>query len=209
MKRVLLLIFYIFITASFIQVNAQKSALLLIDIQNFYFPGGRLALENPETAGMNAGLILQRFRENEALIIHVRHEFEPGGEIHEYVKPTEEEMVISKNQVNAFIGTELLLTLEENGVEQLIICGMQTHMCVEAAVRAAHDFGYKCILVEDACATRPLQYNDKIISAANVHNSTLSTLQGNYAIVVSTDELLKNFDSYVRTLQSSKSAGNS
>ena len=198
MKRVLLLMFFILISGTFLHVNAQKSALLLIDIQNFYFPGGRLALENPGTAGMNAGLILQRFRENEALVIHVRHEFEPGGEIHEYVKPVEKEMVISKKQINAFVGTELLLTLEENGVEQLIICGMQTHMCVEAAVRAAHDFGYKCILVGDACATRPLQYNDKIISAANVQNSTLSTLEGNYAVVITTDELLKNFDSYIQ-----------
>jgi len=197
MKKSFLILCITLLSSLFFEISAQRTALLLIDIQDFYFPGGNLPLENPETAGMNAGLILNRFREKQEMVIHVRHNFEPGGDIHEYVRPVEGEKVITKNQVNAFIGTELLLTLEENGIEQLVICGMQTHMCVEAAVRAAHDFGYSCIVVADACATRPLQYKDKIISAANVHNSTLSTLEGNYATVVTTNELLKDFDSIV------------
>lgn len=191
LKTLLLLTLFLFAA---IQLSAQKSALLLIDIQNFYFPGGSMALENPEAAGMNAGLILERFRESNDLVIHIRHDFEPGGEIHDYVKPQGGEIVISKSQVNAFMGTELLLTLEENGVDQIIICGMQTHMCVEAAVRAAHDFGYKCFLIGDACATRALQIDENIISAKNVHFSTLSTLKGNYATLMNTDEVLKRFN---------------
>jgi nicotinamidase-related amidase len=179
-------------------LSAQSTALLIIDVQEFYFPGGKMALENPEAAGMNAGLILERFREKGLMVIHVKHEFEPGGAIHEYVKPKEDELVISKNQVNAFLGTELLLTLEENKIEKLIICGMQTQMCVEAAVRAAHDFGYKCMIVEDACASRPLQYKDKIIPASSVHNATLSTLKGSYATILTTGELLKNFEEYIK-----------
>ena len=179
-------------------LSAQKTALLLIDIQDFYFPGGRMTLDNPEVAGMNAGLILEQFRDHEALVIHIKHEFDSGGDIHEYVSPLEEEIVITKNQVNAFIGTELLLTLEENRVGQVVICGMQTHMCVEAVVRAAHDFGYKCILIGDACATRTLQYEENIIPAKNVHYSTLSTLKGNYAELLTTDDLLKNFTDYVQ-----------
>ncbi|HDR67687.1 MAG TPA: cysteine hydrolase [Bacteroidaceae bacterium] len=182
---------------NFLNLQAQKSALLLIDIQNFYFPGGRMALENPDAAGMNAGLILDRFRINGDVIIHVRHDMSPGGEIHNYVKPQQGELVITKNQVNAFSGTELLSTLEGNGIEQLIICGMQTHLCVEAAVRAAHDFKFKCILVTDACATKALQYKENIISAKYVHYSTLSTLEGHYATLITTDELLKNFEQYV------------
>lgn len=198
MKNCVLILSVTLMSVFSCEISAQRTALLLIDIQDFYFPGGRMPLENPETAGMNAGLVLSRFREKQEMVIHVRHAFEPGGGIHEYVKPLEGELVITKNQINAFLGTELLLTLEENGIEQLVICGMQTHMCVEAAVRAAHDFGYLCILVEDACATRPLQYKDKIISAANVQNSTLSTLEGNYATIVTTNELLKNFDNFIK-----------
>jgi len=169
----------------------QKTALLLIDIQEFYFPGGRLQLENPEMAGMNAGLLLDHFRKSEYPVYHVRHNFEPGGNIHNYVKPEPGETIVSKDQVNAFIDTELLSMLQSDSIEQLVICGMQTHMCVEAAVRAAHDLGFTCLLVSDACATRALQYEEYIIPAKNVHYSTIQTLQGSYARVLTTDGLIK------------------
>ncbi len=172
----------------------QKSALLLIDIQDFYFPGGKLQLENPEMAGMNAGLILDHFRKSELPVYHVRHNFEPGGDIHHYVKPEAGEPVISKDQVNAFVDTNLLEMLQADSIEQLVICGMQTHMCVEAAVRAGHDLGFTCLLVTDACATRALQYEEHIIPAKNVHYSTIKTLQGTYARVLTTKDLIKEID---------------
>jgi len=176
-----------------ILAHGQKTALLLIDIQDFYFPGGRLQLENPEMAGMNAGLLLDHFRTCESPVYHVRHNFEPGGNIHDYVKPQKGEPVLSKDQVNAFMDTDLLLMLQSDSVEQLVICGMQTHMCVEAAVRAAHDLGFTCLLVSDACATRALQYEEYIIPAKNVHFSTIKSLQGNYARVLTTEDLIKEF----------------
>jgi len=171
----------------------QKTALLIVDVQEFYFPGGRMQLVDPELAGMNAGLLLDHFRKNEMHIYHVRHNFEPGGDIHPYVKPQGDEPVISKDEVNAFSGTGLLEMLQRDSVENLVICRMQTHMCVEAAVRAAHDYGFTCLLASDACATRALQYEEHIISAKNVHHSTLNTLQGSYARVNSTDEIIREF----------------
>jgi nicotinamidase-related amidase len=171
----------------------QKTALLIVDVQEFYFPGGRMQLENPELAGMNAGLLLDHFRNNEMLVYHVRHNFEPGGDIHPYVKPIEGEAVISKDQVNAFAGTGLLEMMQKDSVEQLVICGMQTHMCMEAAVRAAHDYGFTCLVASDACATRALQYEEHIIPAKNVHYSTLNTLQGSYARVITTDAIIREF----------------
>jgi nicotinamidase-related amidase len=171
----------------------QKTALLIVDVQEFYFPGGKMQLENPELAGMNAGLLLDHFRNNEMLVYHVRHNFEPGGDIHPYVKPIEGEAVISKDQVNAFAGTGLLEMMQRDSVEQLVICGMQTHMCMEAAVRAAHDYGFTCLVASDACATRALQYEEHIIPAKNVHYSTLNTLQGSYARVITTDAIIREF----------------
>jgi nicotinamidase-related amidase len=179
-------------------IYGQRSALLIIDIQNFYFPGGRVQLEEPERAGMNAGLLLNHFRKNELPVFHVRHNFEPGGEIHAYVKPEQDEPVISKDQVNAFLETGLLELLRSDSIEQLVICGMQTNMCVEAAVRAAHDLGFSCVLVEDACATRAMQYKEHIITARNVHFSTLGSLTGSYAEVVTTESFLKDFDQYIK-----------
>ena len=186
------LLLLMLLTASSLMLG-QKTALLIVDVQEFYFPGGRMQLENPELAGMNAGLLLDHFRNSEMLVYHVRHNFEPGGDIHPYVKPIEGEAVISKDQVNAFAGTGLLEMMQRDSVEQLVICGMQTHMCMEAAVRAAHDYGFTCLVASDACATRALQYEEHIIPAKNVHYSTLSTLQGSYARVLTTDGIIREF----------------
>ncbi len=176
-----------------VQLQGQKTALLIIDIQEFYFPGGRMQLENPEVAGMNAGLLLNLFRAKAYPVFHVRHNFEPGGNIHPYVKPLPGERVFSKDQVNAFADQDLLKALRADTVETLVICGMQTHMCVEAAVRAAHDLGFSCLLASDACATRTLQYEEHIIPAASVQYSTLNSLQGSYARVASTEDIIREF----------------
>lgn len=190
-RRLIILLLLLFTVSHFSM--GQKSALLLIDIQEFYFPGGKMQLENPEAAGMNAGLLLEHFRNIGMPVYHVRHNFEPGGNIHSFVKPIEGEPVISKDEVNAFLNTDLLEVIRHDSVEQLVICGMQTHMCVEAAVRAAHDLGFSVLLASDACATRALQYKEHIITAKNVQYSTLSTLQGTYARVLSTDDIIKEF----------------
>jgi nicotinamidase-related amidase len=168
--------------------NGHK-ALLIIDIQDFYFPGGKSALVEPEKAAAKAALLLADFREKHLLVIHVRHNSEPGGKINDIVKPLPSEKIVSKDAVNCFVGTDLLEFLKTNKTDTLVICGMQTHMCVEAATRAGSDYGFKCILVHDACATKDLKFGDRIIKAADVHYSTLSTLK-NYALVESADEYL-------------------
>ena len=198
MKQFSTKLFVIALIFSTSLLNGQKTALLLIDIQDFYFPGGKIQLENPEVAGMNAGLILDQFRKSNMPVYHIRHNFEPGGNIHPYVKPVNGERVISKDQVNAFLDTDLLELLQSDSIEQIVFCGMQTHMCVEAAVRAAHDHGFECLLISDACATRAIQYNEHIIPAKNVHFSTIKTLQDTYARVTNTEELLRNFTQFRR-----------
>lgn len=173
------------------KTDSVNTALLLIDIQYFYFPGGRLALHNPEKASINARQLLNKFRKDKRLVVHVRHNSKSGGEIHANVKPTPEEKVISKNHANSFRDTDLLDFLKKNHIQRLVICGMMTHMCVEAATRAAHDLGFECIVIEDACATRDLKFSDKIIKAEDVHFSTLSSLSGYYAKVVDLETFLQ------------------
>jgi len=170
--------------------QTRSKALLIIDIQDFYFPGGKSALVEPEKAAANAALLLQRFRKDKMLVIHVRHNSETGMKINDIVMPLPSEKIITKNAVNCFVKTDLLDFLKTNKIDSLVICGMQTHMCVEAATRAASDMGFKCILVHDACATKDLKFGDKTIKAEDVHYSTLSTLK-NYAIVESTQDYLK------------------
>jgi nicotinamidase-related amidase len=176
---------------SILNIKAQhKTALLLIDIQDFYFPGGKSVLVEPEKAAINAAKLMDYFRKEKMLIVHVRHNSEPGGKINGLVKPLPGEKIFSKDAVNCFVGTDLQQFLKTNEIDSLVICGMQTHMCVEAATRAASDMGYKCILIHDACATKDLRFGDKTIKAEDVHYSTLATLK-NYAKVESTEEYLR------------------
>jgi len=171
----------------------NATALLLIDIQNFYFPGGRSPLENPEKASLNSRKILESFRERRGtLVVHIRHKAKSGAEIHKNVAPINGEKIISKAHVNGFKDTDLLEYLRSHKINRLVICGMMTHMCVEAATRAAHDFGFDCILIGDACATRDLKYGSRVIKAVDVHDSTLSSLNGYYAKVMTTKEYLNS-----------------
>jgi nicotinamidase-related amidase len=175
-------------------------ALLIIDIQNDYFPGGRMELEGADAAAANAARALGEFRRRAAPIVHVRHLsvrpgstfFIPGtagAEIHERVRPTGEEPVIEKNFPNSFRATDLDKVLKAAGVKELVVAGMMTHMCVDASVRQAADLGYKVTLLGDACATRAQSFGGESVPARQVHAAFLAALNGFYAKVIPTHEL--------------------
>ena len=168
----------------------MKTALLIVDIQKFYFPGDGPGLVNAEPAAVAAKEVLQNFRDHQQLVVHVRHQSSKGFEIHPNVAPLPAEKVITKQEVNSFYKTDLLVYLKDHGVTSLVIIGMQTHMCLEAAVRAAHDFGFECIVVKDACATKDLKFGEKTVRAEEVQTAVFATLTGGgYAKVID----LKNF----------------
>jgi nicotinamidase-related amidase len=106
------------------------------------------------------------------------------------VRPRPGEPVIGKREANAFRDTELLATLRRLGATRLVIAGMQTHMCVEAATRAAADLGFEVTVAHDACATRPLAFGGVEVPAAQVHAAALAAMSGAYAKVTSTDDWL-------------------
>ncbi len=165
--------------------EAIKTALLIVDIQEFYFPGEGPGLVHAEEASIAAKEVLTIFRDRKQLVIHVRHQSKKGFEIHSNVAPLPEEKVITKEEVNSFQKTDLLEFLKSKNVTRLVIIGMQTQMCLEAAVRAAHDFGFECIVVQDACATRDLKLGDKMVKAEDVQTAVLATItDGRYAKVI-------------------------
>jgi nicotinamidase-related amidase len=179
----------------------NDTVLLVIDIQNFYFEGGKLALSGPVEASLQAKALLERFRTARRPVFHVQHlpagkeSYQPGKDdpqyaIHPNVAPLPGETVVIKHEANSFRGTVLLDELKRANIKKLVICGMQTHMCVEAAVRAAADFGFEVLLAGDACATRPLSFDGRQVPADTVQATTLAVLNGAYAKVMSTAELL-------------------
>ena len=175
-------------------------ALVIIDIQNDYFPGGKMELEGADAAASNAARAIQQFRSKRLPIVHVRHLstrpgatfFIPGtagAEIHERVRPSSGERVIEKNFPNSFRATDLEQVLKAAGVKELVIAGMMTHMCVDASVRQAADLGYKVTLLGDACATRAQSFGGESVAAKQVHAAFLAALNGFYAKVIPTHEL--------------------
>jgi nicotinamidase-related amidase len=176
------------------------TALLVIDIQNDYFPGGAMELEGADAAGAKAADAIRSFREKNLPVIHVRHLsvrpgstfFLPGtkgAEIHALVAPKSGETVIEKNFPNSFRNTDLKATLDQKQIKNLVVAGMMTHMCVDASVRHAADLGYKITLLGDACATRAQSYGGEKVPAKQVHAAFLAALNGFYAKVVPTHEL--------------------
>jgi len=179
--------------ASAAAADDPPTALVIIDIQEFYFPGGALPLAAPEAASANAGRLLARFRERGWPVVHVGHNASAGKDFHADVAPGADEEVVFKDEVNAFQGTDLHERLQRLGVKRLVLCGMQTHMCLEGAARAAHDLGYEVVVVADACATRDLKYGEATVPAAEVHAGTLATLDRVYGRVIDTAAALAEF----------------
>src|SRR3954453_16549836 len=178
-----------------------KHALVLIDVQNDYFPGGKWPLSGIELAAENAARLLAAARAAGDLVVHVRHEFPsadapvftPGSEgskIHSKVLSHEDEPVVLKHRVNAFRETDLKKILDRHGVEEVVICGAMSHMCVDAGTRAASDLGYKCVVVHDACATRDQEFEGAVVPAAQMHAAFMAALKFGYAKAVSTEEYL-------------------
>ena len=183
----------------------MKTGLLLVDIQNDYFPGGKMELVGSTEAGRKARLALYYFRAKQMPVVHVRHLavkpdapfFIPGSEgsqIHESVAPLETEVVVEKNFPNSFRNTALLEKLQEQGVEHLVIVGMMTHMCIDTTVRAASDLGVTVTLLQDSCATKALKWDNAVIPADMVHRAFLAALNGKFARVMTAEAFLARSD---------------
>jgi nicotinamidase-related amidase len=179
----------------------MKAALLLIDFQNDYFPDGKMECRGSIEAALNAELVLNSFREGFVPVIHIQHisvrpgstfflPDTPGVEIHDSVKPLENEAIFQKNFPNAFRKTPLKDYLKMEGIDKLVICGMMTHMCVDSTVRAASDRGFQAVVISDACATRDLAYGDVKVPAEHVQAAFLAALSPVFAQVVTTRDFL-------------------
>jgi nicotinamidase-related amidase len=177
-----------------------KKALLLIDIQNDYFPSGRNPLYHAEQAAERAKHILTVFRERDLPIFHIRHIslqatatfFLPdtdGSLIYKSVLPNSNENVIIKHTPDSFFQTDLQDSLVTDNIDELFICGMMSHMCIDTSVRSAKRLGYSVTLLSDACTTKDLIWEGNTIPAQTVHQSFIAALDGTFAKVIKTSEL--------------------
>jgi nicotinamidase-related amidase len=180
----------------------MKPGLLLVDIQNDYFENGKMALVRMDRAARNSKILLDAFRKSGLPLFHIQHisvhpsaafflPDTPGMEIHQSVKPMPGETVCIKHFPNSFRETGLFDHLKQSGVEDVVICGAMSHMCIDATTRAAFDLGFNCLVAGDACATRTLEHNGQTIEAEKVHGAFMAALASAYAIVMPVKDCLK------------------
>jgi nicotinamidase-related amidase len=174
--------------------------LLLVDIQNDYFPGGAMELVGSAEAGSQARELLAAFRRRSLPVIHVQHiALHPGAtfflpqtrgvEINECVTPAVNEITVRKSFPNSFRETPLLRHLRQLKVAELIIAGMMTHMCIDSTTRAAFDLGFECSLAHNACAAKALSTGGITVPAPMVHAAFLASLDGSFAKVLAVNDL--------------------
>ncbi|WP_172145926.1 cysteine hydrolase family protein [Pseudomonas tumuqii] len=170
-----------------------NATLLIIDAQEEY-RSGVLQLPGLDPALAEIAKLLTAARNTGASIVHVKHLGIPDGLLdprgprgHHLpeVAPLPGEIVVEKRMPNAFSGTDLHDQLQALGHLDLIVCGFMTHSSISTTVRAAKDYGYRCTVVDAACATRDLPTLDgKVISAADMHRAEIIALADNFAAVV-------------------------
>jgi nicotinamidase-related amidase len=182
----------------------MKQGLILIDIQNDYFPGGKMELIGMDKAANNAKKLLDKFREVKLPVFHVQHISKRAGaafflpdtegvKLHESVDPLTGEIIVQKSFPNSFRETPLLNHLNGADVKSVVICGAMSHMCIDATTRAAFDLGFSCIVIDDACATRNLQYKGDVVEAEKVHAAFMAALAALYAKVISSNDFISHF----------------
>lgn len=176
----------------------MSNALLIVDVQNDYFPGGRMELRESVAAMRKIKGVIERFRAEGKPVVYVQHVSEragagfflpgtDGAEIHAEIAPRAGEDVVVKHYPNSFRGTDLRELLGRKGVDRLTVVGMMTHMCVDTTVRAAFDLGYEIELLEDCCATLDLRRSDAVIPARVVQQAYMASLDGVFCSVRTSD----------------------
>lgn len=176
-------------------------AIIVVDIQNDYFPGGKYTLAGMDAAAANAASVIAAARDKGDAVIHVQHIFAApdapffvadtdGARINSVVAPQKGEALVVKHHPNPFLDTDLKSQLDQAGITDVVIVGAMSHMCIDATARAASDFGYQTSVVQDACATRDLEHQGVTVPAAQVHAAMMASLGFAYAKIIDTQDYI-------------------
>ncbi|MFD3446192.1 cysteine hydrolase family protein [Microbacteriaceae bacterium 4G12] len=157
-----------------------KKALLVIDVQNGMFHEGNV-VHKGEKLLQNLNDLLIQARSTETPIFYLQHNAPAGKpleygtkgwEIHPYITPKNEDVVIQKTTPDSFFNTSLDKELKKQGIEHLFIAGIQTEACVDTTCRRAFSMGYKVTLVSNTHST----WNSEELTAEHIinhHNGVL------------------------------------
>ena len=173
-----------------------KTALILVDIQNDYFTGGRWPVALMDSVAANAARLLENARSNGHRVIHIRHEARSdtapffrkgtvGAETHASVAPIGDEPVVIKHNASSFRDTDLQDRLD--GITDLVICGAMSQMCIDAHARAGADLGYGVTVISDASGAKEQDFDGQHVTAAQEQAAIMAPLAMSYGRVLTTD----------------------
>lgn len=180
---------------------SDKTALILIDVQEG-LDAPQLGRRNNPDAESRMASLLALWRTKGLPIYHVKHmSTEPnsplrpelaGNAIKPIVAPQGDEPLIQKSVNNAFVGTNLEQRLRTAGIETVVVVGLTTEHCVSTTARMASDLAFVTYVVSDATACHErIGYDGVHYPAETVHTLALVSLQGEFATIITTDEILQ------------------
>jgi nicotinamidase-related amidase len=158
----------------------MKKALLVIDLQNGMFQEGNVVYQGDRLL-QNLKELIQQARSTETSIFYIQHnapagkplEYGTNGwEIHPEITPHDHDVIIQKTTPDSFFNTSLDDELKKQGIEHLVIAGIQTEACVDTTCRRAFSMEYKVTLASDTHST----WNSQDITAQQIinhHNGVL------------------------------------
>jgi len=179
----------------------MQTALLVIDVQMaFAEDDANGAARSCRQAEQNIGALLAMFRDRGDPVIHIHHNgLAPDDPFHAtasrsavqpFASPYACEPVFIKHGGSGFVGTALETALREAGIHRVVLCGATANHCVESTTRTAADLGFDTIYVCDAVWAYASTGPDGVEhDAAQIHSTTLSTLHGEFATVMNTNQV--------------------
>lgn len=177
-----------------VRLVSSITALLVIDVQNFFFHEKHPIYHGEEVLDKIKSLILKA-RTSGIPVIYMQHLFgdkigiqidgTPLGAIHQAITPNQDDVVICKTTPDSFLGTNLDEMLKEKDIKKLIVAGFQTDFCIDTTCRRAFSLGYDVVLAGDAHST----FDSPFLSAEQIRQQLTYVYSYWFAKVIPSDNI--------------------
>lgn len=184
-------------------MTSTKTALIVVDMQQGFYDTSWGPTTNYPQCENNVDRLLLEWSEKNLPVVIVRHDSRnvdsplfvegPGNNLHESVQAVTPDLFVTKSVNSSFYGSpDLGQWLRSNQIKKIVVCGIQTNLCVETTARMGGNLGFDVIVPLDATRTFDLAGPDgTVIPAATLMQVTATNLHGDgFALVVSTQEIL-------------------
>lgn len=182
-------------------LNLKKSALVVVDVQRYFFEQGAAAFLNPSPNVLkNILRLINAFRMCGRPVFFTRHahkkskdmgqmgrwwdgklpfDGDPTSELMPEIKLTAGDILLTKTKYSAFEETTLEENLRERNVDTVVIAGAMTNVCVETTARHSFIKDFQPVIAEDACAANSLEH----------HSASILNLSYAFALIEKTGSL--------------------